>query len=50
MYIDVYAMLILGDQLRVHSLGFIFLVAASGHSTSPDLVRGPKPPYSEREI
>jgi hypothetical protein len=39
-------MLILRNQLGVHSLEFISLVAASGYSASLDLVRGLKPPYN----
>jgi hypothetical protein len=38
-------MLILKNQLGVCSLEFISLVAASGYSASPDLVKRPKPPY-----
>jgi hypothetical protein len=39
-------MLILRDQPGVRTLGFISLVAASGHHrTKPKEVRGPKPPY-----
>jgi hypothetical protein len=40
MYVDIYAMLILRDQPGVRSLGFISLVAASGHNYLARLGKG----------
>jgi hypothetical protein len=40
MYVDIYAILILKNQPEVHSLGFISLVAASGHNYLAHLGKG----------